>query len=123
MNAQTTARTAGPWELKYEYKQPQSGSDFYIQCDDGIILRGHALVRWSGEGHPDDSSKGFWSEDIPQANLRFIVQACNAHDDLVAALRGMLEVAAIANRSAPFNTTQNQFIAAARAALAKAGAL
>ncbi|MBA8886128.1 hypothetical protein FHW12_000319 [Dokdonella fugitiva] len=53
--------------------------------------------------------------ESPANNAAFIVRACNAHDELVAALRRAVEAAEARMPNATF-------LADARAALAKAGA-
>ena len=67
---------------------------------------------WSGGS--DDA------DDAARANAEFILRAVNAHDDLLAALRGMVEMFEhrIYNRPGPIDAAQRWD--AARAAIAKA---
>ena len=100
MNAQTTARTAGPWEVKGRYVFGNNGNRTVADC----------------------GSNG--SYELTEANAAFIVQACNAHDDLVAALRALREVVGWLNVTPEgYETVPPHIVAEARAALAKAGAL
>jgi len=59
--------------------------------------------------------------ESPTANAAFIVRACNAHDELVAALKGLLDDMRDIRGIDPEEYKPESF-AAARAALAKVGA-
>ena len=89
---------------------------------------------WSlwGEPNPQQvitSKDGFVAQTLhanDYANAAFIVRACNAHDDLVAALERILRSFEADAEQVPFVSiatcwaTNSQAIAQARAALAKA---
>lgn len=88
--------TATPWEAKQ------------------LLNSEHFVLRWSDYTKPgvyqrrvDLDGDGKFSKE----NAEFIVTACNAHDDLIAALTSILE-----------KTIDSDSRKCARAALAKAGA-
>jgi hypothetical protein len=61
----------GPWEAKF--------------VDDGVI--NHWVVRSSRDEWICDCGIGDNAEGLARANARFIVIACNAHEEMLAALR------------------------------------
>jgi hypothetical protein len=72
MNTQAN-RTPGPWSAASEYKL----NSFLISGADGVYIA-------SCDG---ESKDGAQDKVENEANAAFIVRACNAHDELVAALR------------------------------------
>jgi hypothetical protein len=54
-----------------------------------IILSGDERKRWIGEVPPSASDFGDFEED--RANARFIVIACNTHDELLVALKNLTQ--------------------------------
>lgn len=108
-------------------------------CDDGKEWSGWPLAIYGPE--PDDGEDavcvvrpgGFypyaWDEGVSRleavATAEFIVRACNAHDDLVAALEAATAAMAMqkaleCGRGVPDADAWDGLIAPARAALAKA---
>lgn len=61
---------------------------------------------------------GYFGLEQQEANTAFIVRACNAHDDLVAALRAVVACGALDRSGADANTANA--LAVARAAIRKA---
>lgn len=100
-----STRTPGPWEalpqngagpmLVHRYATGQQMKPTALRLIAHLLERGSSL-----------------SED--QANATFIVTACNAHDELVAALRHAVEV-----HGEPDGSHDFQWVKDARAALAK----
>lgn len=82
------------------------------------MIEQHTATPWqqdedwivSGDGNPVAAA-----HMNAEANAAFIVRACNAHDDLVRALRHAVEAFEADN-------DKSWYVAEARAALAKAGA-
>jgi hypothetical protein len=73
-----------------------------------------------GSGYTVDEEDGCWIALChKKEHAEFIVTACNAHDDLVAALSAITEMA---ERCDSWESFPSAPIDAARAALAKAGA-
>lgn len=93
----STQHTPTPWHD--EIGAPGSSSGLTVRDENGNII---ARV-----GSIDDAA--------------FIVRACNAHDELVAALRGLLDATKDIRGIDPEEYKPEAF-ATARAALAKAGA-
>lgn len=104
----TTAHTATPWQV--------NDNDSFQICDADGEVRGCAPIAFMHSAPR--------AEKI--ANAKFIVRACNAHDDLVKALqaaRDALRDCHPAMRHFPETTLNHaNAIAAVSAALAKAGA-
>lgn len=73
MTQAQTERTAGKWKLS--------------PTDDTCIIDAERNVVAEISG--DYNSPDTWP--LMEANARFIVTACNAHDELVAALRAVVE--------------------------------
>lgn len=76
------SRTAGPWKIE----GPSSGidgdaGDYAIRDNEGQIIA-ETFRRVAHDALRDAS-----------ANAEFIVKACNAHDDLLEALRGLQRLA------------------------------
>jgi hypothetical protein len=105
MNAQTAARTAGPLYL---------ASDIIDREVDGYTTQ---AVSIAADG---EAVALVFAAHRGTSNADFIVQACNAHDDLVAALQYIVR-----NDAGPrkYKSLIEEFKYQARAALAKAGAL
>lgn len=97
---QKTTQRKGPWH-KF---------DSVIRDADGLSI-----------GQADDYGK---SRDEQLANAAFIVQACNAHDDLVAAAKGILDhMQPTGTVGSGYRTDRcGKYLQQLRAALAKAGA-
>lgn len=87
-----SARTPRPWKLAEGHER--SGADHYIWAD---ALPGHVLppdcrAICTVHADPDIAREA-------DANADFIVTACNAHDELVAALRLARECIAYCRRA------------------------
>ena len=109
--SETAKRTPGPWKVFY--------------TPDGKQLLGVGRAD-TAEGITDYRG-GLWGDaDEAKANARFIVQACNSHDDLVAALEHAVVAIEMVIRNrpqieqAPTNIALDVIAEEARAALAKA---
>ena len=79
---------------------------------------------WQGDQITGAGSTGI-SQDEAEANAAFIVRACNAHDDLVKALKNLLDYADGMHRAQAHEEGHDidyETFPEARAALAKAGA-
>jgi hypothetical protein len=70
-----TAHTEGPWTVGGTYRTHNSPTRFWETC--GHAEAGHAFYAHGA------------SQDESHANAEFIVRACNAHDELLAALKGL----------------------------------
>ena len=99
----TMKHTPGPWRV-----QPYNQRDASAICDLGWNLQ-------VGSDAPMDEALG---EDETKANAAFIVRACNSHEELLAALKGLVPYQA--TWSEPAKTPYGRAIAAANAAIAKA---
>lgn len=103
-----TKHTPTPWTAE------PSAAHYEILCGRGAESVPHATqvanVLMIGE-----------RREACRANADFIIRACNAHDELVAALRGLIETAEWAVPDTREKGLHG-VIADARAALAKAGA-
>jgi hypothetical protein len=81
---QAAERTAGPWLIANNGRQGRKSETFRI---------------WRNDPGQDVASDHFRNEGYAviaphvhgEANARFIVTACNAHEELVAALRELVE--------------------------------
>ena len=94
--------TPGPWHVgEVEEIDPEDSQE------NGINIM-------SAEGYYIAGVIGGFSDGVQEANAAFIVRACNAHDELVAALRAYVENDDIGAR------LRSQRFLNARAALAKA---
>jgi hypothetical protein len=108
--AAQTARTQGPWKL-----DSLSGTTIWTS----ITHPGCGPI--SG---PIASVDACWTKGAQLANAAFIVQACNAHDDLVAALRECSEyLSDIPESAAGGDDEAGRLVRMAAAALNKAGSL
>ena len=109
---ETEKRTPGPW---FVVDNPRTGIEHHRyeihSRDDGAVC----FLAYS-----------FSDGKIEEANARFIVQACNSHDDLVAALEHAVSAIEMVIRNrpqteqAPTNIALDVIEEQARAALAKA---
>lgn len=116
-----TKHTPGPWHLRTangrlpvvrESKRPHGEASHYrAVIGSGDTLGGPVIVDLDfGYGKPED-----------QANAEFIVRACNAHDDLLAALKAMLsEYGDVGDESILAEDEPNHPVILAHAAIAKA---
>lgn len=94
----TTARTAGPWSFRIGGKNRRGGMEIHRQDGEQAII----------------VAKG-----VKASSAATIVTACNAHEDLVAALRGLYTLYGVSNEW----PSDHPAWVRARAALAKAGTL
>ena len=101
MNA---THTPTPWTVHPKAKTANEGSAGFVVAACG----GHSDNRRDPEGLTAEL----------EANAAFIVKACNAHDDLVAALKALADD----HEFGAVGEVRQDHLAAARAALAKAGA-
>lgn len=125
-----TQHTLTPWQIIENMAPYNARIDIYpTNAKEGTPLDDIRICRIKLRIAPTNGelqARGVLNDAIKQAeaNAEFIVQACNAHDDLVAALEDMLQREI--NSLLDFNSTEEEIeemphIKASRAALAKAG--
>lgn len=96
MTQAQTERTAGPWILN-----GKTGA-FRIATSEGqIVLTVSAFSKCGrhGDYYSCETHEATSNTFLSEANARFIVTACNAHDELVAALQALL---ALNDNHSPF---------------------
>jgi hypothetical protein len=104
------AHTATPWNLRKD-GQSYNGQSIEAACMGNGYYAG---IAHTTQRDPHPTLGGGIDQVTAEANAAFIVRACNAHDDLVNALKGLIRAGhALAPSSHEWN--------AAHDALAKAG--
>lgn len=89
-------------------------------------VMGVSVERWAIDGPPQGLAGRWWvctaesDEPTDEANAEFIVRACNSHDDLLAALKELLEDPDYQIAIGGNPRAVDAMLARARAAIAKA---
>lgn len=110
----TTPHTATPWVVMNKLPVSQSDHGYRKVCE--VTRNGKTQVIYAIAANMIVDGKGFvWGGD----DANFIVRACNAHDDLVGALRELKE--ACRSNPAMQGMQYDQLSIKVNAALAKAG--
>lgn len=109
----TATHTPTPWLVSdFDY------TTVYAEIEDGDFHQEPGICSCDGEAIAKIEDR-----DVRRANAAFIVRACNAYDELVAALREYDDAFTEANFSVQSDRMRmRKAIIQARAALAKAGA-